>query len=140
MDSTVLIICSTPDPATQYDCSVLSNQFALVVFCRTFCGALFFPTIATFLGSTLFEEVKIFPFFEEIVVYPHTVFFWREVKVIYFLNAQYVTPSLKIGSLAGAVTAETRCDGWILLCRSQGSAENLPQAEPVHTAVQAPDS
>jgi len=25
---------------------------------RTFCGALFFPTIATFLGSTLFEEVE----------------------------------------------------------------------------------
>jgi len=25
---------------------------------RTFCGALFFPTIATFLGSTLFEEVQ----------------------------------------------------------------------------------
>jgi len=25
---------------------------------RTFCGALFFPTIATFLGSTLFEEVR----------------------------------------------------------------------------------
>jgi len=25
---------------------------------RTFCGALFFPTIATFLGSTLFEDVR----------------------------------------------------------------------------------
>jgi len=25
---------------------------------RTFCGALFFPTVATFLGSTLFEDVK----------------------------------------------------------------------------------
>ena len=37
------------------------NQFALFVFCRTFCGALFFPTIATFLGSTLFEEVFLFP-------------------------------------------------------------------------------
>ena len=47
--------------------SVLSNQFALVVFCRTFCGALFFPTIATFLGSTLFEEVMTFPLPEEVV-------------------------------------------------------------------------
>ena len=47
---------------------------------------------------------------------------------------------LKIGTIAGGVTLETRRDGWILLCGRQGSAENLPQAEPVHTAVQAPDS
>ena len=50
------------------------------------------------------------------------------------------THSMSRPSLAGAVTAETRRDGWILLCGSQGSAENLPQAEPIHPAVQAPDS
>ena len=85
------------------------------------------------MGSTLFEEV---------VRFPLTMFKWRKDQIKYSLNAQYVTSrlGLKIGTIAGGVTLETRRDGWILLCGRQGSAENLPQAEPVHTAVQAPDS
>ena len=107
------------------------NQFALVVFCRTFCGALFFPTIATFLGSTLFEEV---------VVFPQTKVEIMSSYVLSECTVCHVQSKFEIGTIAGAVTAETRRDGWILLCGSQGSAENLPQAEPIHTAVQAPDS
>ena len=41
--------------------------------------------------------------------------------------------------IPGAVAIETGCDGWFLLCGSKGSSEDLPQAEPIHSAVQAPD-
>ena len=50
----LLILCLWPGFLNGLFYLLSNNPF----FARTFCGALFFPTIATFLGSTLFEEVK----------------------------------------------------------------------------------
>ena len=50
----LLILCLWPGVLNGLYYLLSNNPF----FARTFCGALFFPTIATFLGSTLFEEVK----------------------------------------------------------------------------------
>ena len=74
-------------------CNLLSS--------RTFCGALFFPTIATFLGSTLFEEVQ-----HLIEYYIYTGVFCYSLKFI----------------IPGPVAIETSCDGWFLLCGSKGSS------------------
>lgn len=47
-----------PVPEGSASAANLPPQSDPVSVTRTFCGALFFPTVATFLGSALFEEVK----------------------------------------------------------------------------------
>jgi len=49
---------STPQSEGSSSAASLPPSSDPVSVTRTFCGALFFPTIATFLGSTLFEEVQ----------------------------------------------------------------------------------
>ena len=82
---------------------------------RTFCGALFFPTIATFLGSTLFEEVG--------ALHPSHL-------------TSHPSPIAPHPSPPGGVPPEARGHGRLLLRGRQGGAQDLPQAEPAHQAVQ----
>jgi len=49
---------STPQSEGSSSAASLPPSSDPVSVTRTFCGALFFPTVATFLGSTLFEEVQ----------------------------------------------------------------------------------
>jgi len=49
---------TSPRSESSFSAASLPPSSDPVSVTRTFCGALFFPTIATFLGSTLFEDVK----------------------------------------------------------------------------------